>query len=119
MNPIIRRLILQYAEKALRAAYHAYKNVSKAQGHDPNNIFEHLKAQMQTMNQSKLSIEEAHRILNLDSDSTPSMYTIQFRYNTLMAKNAGENGGSEYMRSKIQNSFDLLKEWKEKQASNK
>ncbi len=77
MNPFIRRIIMELAEKLIKSTFKAYKNVNQRHGTKGTNLFEEFKSHMKANVESRMSIEEATRILNLEAATQGVLYNIE------------------------------------------
>lgn len=52
--------------------------------------------------------DEARKILNFEQNSF-NKFQLEEKYKDLLQRNSESNGGTHYIRSKIQNAYDVLK----------
>ena len=76
MDPIIRMIIRKVTQKLIKTGYQAYKNVSNKHMPLQENMFNQMKSHLNLTTKQNLSVVEAHKILNLDSDLKHSEETI-------------------------------------------
>jgi hypothetical protein len=77
MNPFLRKIIMQLAEKLIKSTYKAYVNVKNQHGAKNITLFDQFKEHLKTNPEAKMSTEEAIRILNLEPNSKSVLYLIE------------------------------------------
>jgi len=77
MNPFLRKIIIQLAEKLIKSTYKAYVNVRSQHKVKNTNMFDEIKQHLKTNPEAKMSTEEATRILNLEPHAKNVLYLIE------------------------------------------